>query len=369
MSLYKIIAILLFNLLIYSTALAESFSFNHPLVDAADQGDEDALVDNLRKGYRPDSRGEFGVTPLMRAAFHGHKRLVRILIYAGADVDAADFGGATALHIAARQGHVLIVKLLLKAGVEVDEPDEDGLTTLMKAATTQNKAIIAILLKAGASPFKRNKTGQDAIELAAQTGNLEVTSLFPYQLKPIDNHQKIEISGLPWLAEKKTREEIIGLPWLKTKTGPKIVAKALKQQSKATRLKKPKAPKAKAAIIDEKPKEITISKAVRIPISAKPVQYKLNKTMEVVPQLWLQSSIYTSEYEALLKYQLLTHSTYIGQIKAKVVLRGGKYNLLLGPIRSMQQALIICEIIRDPNHACVLKDELKLGSFSYSDEH
>ena len=45
---------------------------------------------------------------------------VKLLLKAGANVDAADEDGDTALTLAACNGHVEMVKLLLKAGANVD---------------------------------------------------------------------------------------------------------------------------------------------------------------------------------------------------------------------------------------------------------
>jgi ankyrin repeat protein len=52
----------------------------------------------------------------MWAAYHGYPEITKILIKAGADVNAKDQDGITALMGAAEQGHAEIVNLLKRFG-------------------------------------------------------------------------------------------------------------------------------------------------------------------------------------------------------------------------------------------------------------
>ena len=52
----------------------------------------------------------------MNAARNGHVEVVRLLLEAGADKNAAQVNGTTALMAAAEHGHVEVVRLLLDAG-------------------------------------------------------------------------------------------------------------------------------------------------------------------------------------------------------------------------------------------------------------
>jgi ankyrin repeat protein len=65
----------------------------------------------------------YGCTPLMAAAMNGNAEIVRILLEAGADVNArmrpaGGTPGKTALLFAAQEGHTEIVDVLRKAGAE-----------------------------------------------------------------------------------------------------------------------------------------------------------------------------------------------------------------------------------------------------------
>jgi ankyrin repeat protein len=77
-----------------------------------------------------------GITPLCLAAYLGKEAHIRVLLRAGADVDAVDSNGASALMYAARDGHVdgkqvflysfLVVKVLLEFGARHDIRDANG---------------------------------------------------------------------------------------------------------------------------------------------------------------------------------------------------------------------------------------------------
>jgi ankyrin repeat protein len=66
-------------------------------------------------GYK-DYAPKGGYTALMAASEYGHREIVKLLIEAGADVNAADWYGRTALGWALRGGHTDIVNLLKEAG-------------------------------------------------------------------------------------------------------------------------------------------------------------------------------------------------------------------------------------------------------------
>lgn len=57
-----------------------------------------------------------GLTALMLVAIQGRAEVARVLIAAGADVNARTAAGFTALQAAAKQGHAEVVELLRRAG-------------------------------------------------------------------------------------------------------------------------------------------------------------------------------------------------------------------------------------------------------------
>ncbi len=168
----RILFIVLFLLWLPSAALsAQSFSFDNPLVDATDRGDEQAVIALIKKGNSVNTPGKFGTTPLMRAAFRGNARLVQLLIKMGANINAQDIGGATALHLATRQGENEVVALLLQNNANIDATDNEGWTPLMRATIGKRHRVMQTLLNNKADAHKTNALGESAIVNAAQSGD------------------------------------------------------------------------------------------------------------------------------------------------------------------------------------------------------
>ena len=97
-----------------------------------------------------DARGADGLTPLMSASIHGHTGIVKALLAAGADVNAAQ-NGWTALICACNHGHLESARLLVAGKALVNARNDFGITPLNLARNPTNPAIEALLLAAGAT--------------------------------------------------------------------------------------------------------------------------------------------------------------------------------------------------------------------------
>ena len=93
-------------------------------------------------------------------------------------VSAANRRGSQPLHYAS-DGHpdspswdaraqVAMIRLLLKAGAKIDAQDKNGATPLHRAVRTRCAAAVKCLLDAGADPAIRNKPGSTPFHLAVQ---------------------------------------------------------------------------------------------------------------------------------------------------------------------------------------------------------
>ncbi|KAL4524715.1 hypothetical protein Ndes2526B_g06907 [Nannochloris sp. 'desiccata'] len=90
--------------------------------------------------------GKSGYTPLHYASRAGHMAIVKVLIEAGAAVNAATTaGGATPLHRAAYAGHTNIVEVLLHSGASLHLADADGQTALYKATQQGHSEVVELL--------------------------------------------------------------------------------------------------------------------------------------------------------------------------------------------------------------------------------
>jgi len=77
-----------------------------------------------------------GYTPLHNACVRDHLDMVKLLLNAGADVNAKNIHGNTPLHPACRHKFSMdIVKLLVDAGADLKATNLDGETPLMYATS------------------------------------------------------------------------------------------------------------------------------------------------------------------------------------------------------------------------------------------
>ncbi|XP_020712175.2 transient receptor potential channel pyrexia-like [Athalia rosae] len=131
----------------------------------------------------------WGRTALHQAVKAGHVEVVRLLVDAGANVDAKDDRGVTPIHLAAVNIHAnnpiemdryeKIIDILVSAFASINlvHPDT-GTTALHHAVTLGNKKAIMRLLRGGASPSAHcTCTGITPLHIAAGTGVVEVLEL------------------------------------------------------------------------------------------------------------------------------------------------------------------------------------------------
>jgi ankyrin repeat protein len=109
--------------------------------------------------------------PLESAASEGSIELVRMLLEAGAPINAVSFGGSSALASATTFGHTKIVEILLDAGADPNLTDTEGRTPIMIAVRLGNEQIFNLLLSAGADINRKNNTGETCLDIALVNNN------------------------------------------------------------------------------------------------------------------------------------------------------------------------------------------------------
>ena len=111
-------------------------------------------------------------TPLHNAATRGRTNVAEVLLEAGADVNARDEYGLTPLHSAAAWGHVELTRVLLAAGADANAGDSRRQTPLHLVARRRvpplsgYAAVARVLLDAGARPNSRSSDGSTPLRLA-----------------------------------------------------------------------------------------------------------------------------------------------------------------------------------------------------------
>ena len=112
--------------------------------------------------------------PLVAAAAEQDRVAVRVLLDAGADVNAARADGATALLYAAHWDDLETASLLLQAGARVNPADDHGVTPLARACENTSVRMVELLLDAGADPNAAQTSGLTPLMTAVRTGSVEI---------------------------------------------------------------------------------------------------------------------------------------------------------------------------------------------------
>lgn len=144
-----------------------------PVGAAAVANAADRLIALLAEGHPADETDEDGITPLMWAARYDARQAMRVLIDAGANVNARDASNrwTPLLHAIHRQ-HPDVVTLLLAHGADPNLATPEGITPLMMAADDATPAIARALLAHGADPRVEGPGGGTAFTQAVSGGAL-----------------------------------------------------------------------------------------------------------------------------------------------------------------------------------------------------
>lgn len=133
----------------------------------------------LKAGADANARGKHNNTPLhnlfsqMVQAQKAYKEspgafidIVKLLIAAGANVNAKDDVDRTPIMYAAAGEFTEIVKLLIAAKADVNIQHRGGGTALIEAVVAGNPDIVRLLIAAGADVNKKNKFNETALSTA-----------------------------------------------------------------------------------------------------------------------------------------------------------------------------------------------------------
>ena len=164
----------------------------YPLIDAIGNDHIEVVKLLLNAGANPD-RFNGGNTPLYWATWYEIEDAVQVLLNAGAKVDLADTveytRRYTPLQCALQENWKMyskkIIILLIDAGADVNKTNHWGETPLLQATKWQNilpsplkaancRDVVKVLLDHGADPNRADDTGKTPLSYASRNGHVDV---------------------------------------------------------------------------------------------------------------------------------------------------------------------------------------------------
>ena len=127
----------------------------------------------LKAGAVVNAQDKDGYSALTMACRDGCYKLAELLIQYGADVQLSTVQHSSPLIIACKNGHEDIAALLLTSQADPNQQDSNGFTALMKASQLQLTQAISLLLSSGADPNLQSNRGQTALSAAMSSFNCD----------------------------------------------------------------------------------------------------------------------------------------------------------------------------------------------------
>jgi ankyrin repeat protein len=158
------------------------------IFEAASLGSLSRLKDKLSNGQDVNSYSSDGFTALHFACFFGQPGAARLLVEAGAKVDAVASNPTKVmpLHSAASSRNFEAARLLLERGAPVDARQQLGWVPIHAAAQNGDRPMVELLLRYQANPRIANDAGKTPAAVAREKGHEEVAFL----LETYDSNEK-----------------------------------------------------------------------------------------------------------------------------------------------------------------------------------
>ena len=144
------------------------------LADAAEQRNRALIRTLLSAGADVNAAQVDGMTALHWAVYNDDTDTAGLLVRSGARVNAANLYGVPPLSLACTNGNAELVKLLLDDGADANASLHGGETVLMTAARAGSLEAVKALLARGANPNARERRDQTALMWAAAEGHAAV---------------------------------------------------------------------------------------------------------------------------------------------------------------------------------------------------
>ena len=141
-----------------------------PLTLAAYWAGPAEVKELLARGADPNAKNDGGVAALIPAT--DNLEMTRLVVEAGADVNARTEDGSSALMVVARRaGAVPVAAYLLEKGADIGAATADGITALHRAAQSGDVDMIKLLVERGANVNAQPKSGPVPLASAVVFGH------------------------------------------------------------------------------------------------------------------------------------------------------------------------------------------------------
>ena len=146
---------------------------------AAYEGKIDSVREGLKAGNNVNATDpERRLTPLHMAAYNGHVEVIKLLLEHGATLDVRDIEGKTPLLHASTGPYAEAIKVLIAAGADVNAAEAtEAFTPLMMAAGLGQTEVVKILLAHKANRDLLDNDGDSALKHAQNSGHLDIVEL------------------------------------------------------------------------------------------------------------------------------------------------------------------------------------------------
>jgi len=149
-------------------------------LQAVNDGDIELVDLFVRANFNIHTEDSQGTPAILIALKKGYTVVGRVLINAGADVNARDRLGVTPLLLAcgkSTHGYYEIAEMLINKGANINVRDRLGFTPLLLSLTGGVSGIAELLIEKGADLNATFRSGKNALYLAEMTGNRKITEL------------------------------------------------------------------------------------------------------------------------------------------------------------------------------------------------
>ena len=153
------------------------------LLVACEEGNVEKVRQLVKEGVDPNASRTSGANALLYATAGRHSNIVAVLLDAKADPNRTS-AGLSPLFLAAENGDIETVKLLLRAGAGVNaklhavdrdlKPREGDTALIATASPTGTTAVVKALLNAGADVNATAENGKTAVMQAVASDNVAV---------------------------------------------------------------------------------------------------------------------------------------------------------------------------------------------------